>query len=1642
MYNKITALLILLGAMPVFGAVKPWADQAETDALAQELQAFFKGAEVRYPGSPGNLAMEEKVNKLFAGSGLPHGAIKFTTACFVPGETTLVISNQAPVRIYAMHPTMFRPGNFTEKEFAAPLVYVGRGSNDDLKRIDGVPLAGSLALMDFDCGTDWMRLLRFGVKGFVFIEPEIYERNDALAKVFGTEVAVPRFMAPRSAGARLKAHGKLGAGVHVSAEPSRWVNKDLRDLWVLIPGSDPDLSREVAVLVAPLDSNCIVPEMAFGGQAGANLFCLQKILADFKRQPPARSVLLAAVNARVLADQGNKMLAWHLLASMAEVEKLRDSLTDDLRVQRVLLDHYRQLKLAKYDKGEEDLLIAWRSLVDDSTGKNLTVKNPLVALAKRNVNRLKHELLLLYQQDLPKPEMNARRQELLARKEMCVRVLTLFNKVGVRTKLSDLTAEEIAILKSYVQEVVQFNAICAELNERDLILSRKNDAVREALKGDRVAFLIYLAMDWSSPQVGFCSGATWSKPWGANTWSLAEELEEVLDGRANLLVDTLTLRSGYKETYYFATGIGGQAKFFQSAGHTPAFELANVFTAHGNAFLPSDTLAALDRDNLAGTTAFLRRYLRALLGARKITDSSELDISKIGALNRAMSSIQVKTFKFDEFSASVVPELPLVDTAVVIDKVASETAFHKKHLQEGNIVGENCTSMIQLTDQRAATVIYGLSLSKKLTERPFAVSALHCDRDFTVVDHVIDCGDAQSKMSSDNLNKDLILALFECRELPLYPLADSSLVAGTHIFNESMIPLTAKGNTSPRKYGLTGIKSVLSKKVVKVTAGAPVAFYAGKGEKTKFVTKNKRLALNATEKEFEGRGYGSATEFGPDFFHNAVLDMAILNRARIKVLRDVANELVNEFAARGDHCIGEMKSALAAHHYVQYLRKLYEGLGAQVKSYEQAKETGDDMLKAIVIYMALLLPFCFFIEKLFFNFVKIEHEMGVFAALFVVTFLIFRLIHPAFRLAQAPEAIFIAFIMGALGLFVISILRSRFDGEMQLIFRSYMRGAMDEAAYSTVTQKAMLIGVNNMKRRRIRTMLTTATIVLVAFAMLSFTSISKKVNPTIVHKSSTPPYTGIMFSWPGKAQMDEASFEVMRDLFGSYGQIAERRWKVMSSSAKDRIPFHVVFNNGRETSVDAVLGLTTAENGFTGQMPIVAGRYFSANDAREVLISSQMAKNLEIDPDKLGGLKIKCFGFDLDIVGVYDDEKMKNLQDLNNISILPIKQVSQNAGEEDDASAENELDDMGVLFFVDPLSLLIVPSDIVRRIGGFPYSISVKIPDDAPVWPLMDLVLTATQAKFYLGSLKLFSVGDRKDQQVSPGVYYIGSNYKTSVGGLAALLIPLFIASTIILNTMLGSVYERKKEIAVYNAIGLNPHHIGLFFLAESLVYGVIGSVGGYLIGQLLSLGVNYSGLVKGINFNYSSLSVAYVIILTIVIVLLSTVYPALAAVRTAVPSGKRTWSMPAHKGDIMEIIFPFIYQPKIASGVLAYLKEYFANFTEVSVGDLVARQLAHGRQTDAKGRECFNLEYHVALVPYDLGVTEDLRFDLAYDEYVQSYRLVMKIKRVSGQDTNWLMTNRPFLERLRKYLMRWRNLDLGQQALYVQQSTEAIARS
>ena len=91
----------------------------------------------------------------------------------------------------------------------------------------------------------------------------------------------------------------------------------------------------------------------------------------------------------------------------------------------------------------------------------------------------------------------------------------------------------------------------------------------------------------------------------------------------------------------------------------------------------------------------------------------------------------------------------------------------------------------------------------------------------------------------------------------------------------------------------------------------------------------------------------------------------------------------------------------------------------------------------------------------------------------------------------------------------------------------------------------------------------------------------------------------------------------------------------------------------------------------------------------------------------------------------------------------------------------------------------------------------------------------------------------------------------TSIGspeveGLGALVIPMFIAALIVLNAMMGAVYERFREIGIYSSVGLAPLHIALLFVAEACVYAIIGVTIGYILGQSLGKALLALDLLQG----------------------------------------------------------------------------------------------------------------------------------------------------------------------------------------------------
>jgi lipoprotein-releasing system permease protein len=121
-----------------------------------------------------------------------------------------------------------------------------------------------------------------------------------------------------------------------------------------------------------------------------------------------------------------------------------------------------------------------------------------------------------------------------------------------------------------------------------------------------------------------------------------------------------------------------------------------------------------------------------------------------------------------------------------------------------------------------------------------------------------------------------------------------------------------------------------------------------------------------------------------------------------------------------------------------------------------------------------------------------------------------------------------------------------------------------------------------------------------------------------------------------------------------------------------------------------------------------------------------------------------------------------------------------------------------------------------------------------------------------------------------------------------ALLFVVLVASFGILASNLMSVMEKSKEIAILKAMGTSDNGIMRVFVAEGLVVGLLGSFGGIGMGLGLCWALDTYGLPLNENVYYieklpvvvNPLEVALVGIAALVIVCMSSIYPALVASR------------------------------------------------------------------------------------------------------------------------------------------------------------------
>jgi putative ABC transport system permease protein len=137
------------------------------------------------------------------------------------------------------------------------------------------------------------------------------------------------------------------------------------------------------------------------------------------------------------------------------------------------------------------------------------------------------------------------------------------------------------------------------------------------------------------------------------------------------------------------------------------------------------------------------------------------------------------------------------------------------------------------------------------------------------------------------------------------------------------------------------------------------------------------------------------------------------------------------------------------------------------------------------------------------------------------------------------------------------------------------------------------------------------------------------------------------------------------------------------------------------------------------------------------------------------------------------------------------------------------------------------------------------------------------------------------------GTYWDTLEKSSQVFGLFLVVI-LFLASFVVINTMVMAVFERMREIGTLKAIGMTDRGIYWNFTIEGGILGLIGGLPGVLFAALFLLltsntGINMETAIRGINYPYQSIfkpvlnmsDVLFVLIASAVVPAIASTFPA-----------------------------------------------------------------------------------------------------------------------------------------------------------------------
>lgn len=1536
----------------------------------------------RSTGSFGCDQAAEYIKKIFTQTNPEKlGSVRFTLPVRKHLGSSLVV-NDKNIPITPILYNAITPQSLPEQGIQGNLVYVGKG---ELADFNAKKIKGAIVLMEFDSGRNWMNAATLGASALIYINRTIAPKTMFLEKEELSPLQFPCFwIEEKDLPLLINSRGgniPIPEGTIASINSTiKWEDTLTENIYALYPGTNEKLRNQLIIVEAFYDSSAIIPDRSPGADESLSIAGLLQLARHLAAHPPERPFLLVATGGHAQGLAGMREMIWAINERSKDLRATEKKLKADQEERTTfieLLQQYQQDQTAHLPPAllQKAVNHALKLEIDAISTELMRLR--LGGNEKNTDDTIKH----------------------LAEKRFMLR------KLGWIQSFEEITPAQKQFLASLVEQSIALHkTVLKEIKVQRKIL-REAKQLRTLITEYETRAVISLHLSSHGSGLGaFHQGFMYYplRP-RINRTAAFRDIENALQKAASASLATnpvfvSTLRPNrlrpWEDMLPDKPALGGEVS---SLAGLPGFTLATIGDMRQYWSTPFDTMERINWNFAADQYHLAQRLINGI-------DKS--DTLEPGYIRNGFSTISGNTNLM--LHGELFAEHPAPDTMILafqgMNKYYVQADLQGRFLLKGVADKKHVQDKVILEGYRFnedGTV--GWAIDKKMTGK----------------------ASYRVKMERTSMKTDLIM--FKCRQITIFSLLEPRSLR----YMTKLQLIDGRREAPPERYWYSRIdtrKSIIASIYLEPETRLKLTL-------SDTVLKKKLILTNGAPENPQGSGYNiSHYSALHNTTYKAAQDMWTLLAPRISNLEEhgIHNNRIIDLMQQGTKSLSQASSALRNLRYDVFSEESNRSWALAARVYEHVEKKQKDVLFGVLFYIALFVPFAFCFERLLFGFTSIYKRIAGFTGILLLLILIIAQVHPAFELAYSPTVVILAFFIIGLSFLVTLIITMRFEEEMILLQRRTSHKRPAEISNWKAFVAAFFLGVTNLRRRRLRTILTCVTLIILTFTIMSFTTVKSMNRQNRLLFNKNTPYHGLLLKNIGWNDLPTESLTVFNTLFNGSAVVAPRVWLEAEEPVRS-MNIEAAFK-GQPLTLQAIAGLSANEPEVSGLDKILLqGRWFKPGEKQTVIIPSQLAGRLDLNLNNPQNQNnhLDLWGMKFRVIGIFSEKLLQQTPDLDgeiitpaifpSASLMEISEVEKEALE----SGEDVRTFQGRYRHMPPEHVIFMPAATLLGMNGKLKGVALK-PGSRDTISIPEI--EGMTDRF---NLTLFS-GEPE------GVFLYNASETMSYSGMPNIVIPLLISILIVLNTMISSVYERKREIAVYTSVGLAPTHVGFLFVAEALAFAILSVVLGYVLAQSSAGLLAGTRLWSGITVNYSSTAGVAAMLLVMTVVLLSVIYPSKVASSIAIPDVNRSWTMPKIRGDSMDITLPFLMRYNENISIVGFLYSYFKGHQDVSHGIFSTGpvEVVKIAASPAKGlpmaTQCVHLRAKVWLAPFDFGIMQwvDIHFCPAREgaEFLE-IRVIMN--RRAGEMTLWHRVNKSFINALRKQLLVWRSLDDAGHRMY-----------